>query len=176
MENVFDIATAINAHVVDEYDNHLKNRAVARVLANKNGKDGVFWLTNSPNEPISVGARGITGDITALRAQYNTSEQGGVPVYKNTRMGQALIEEIGKGSSYVGPTGKKVSVAVHNRATYNADGRDAIDLQFLLGDDSNARLYSRLSEILKVSIAISFPPLFLLVLKSYSLIRSNNPS
>lgn len=151
MESVFDIATAINAHVVDEYNNHLKNRAVARVLANKNGKDGVFWLTNSPNEPISVGARGITGNITALRAQYNTSEQGGVPVYKNTRMGQALIEEIGKGSSYVGPTGKKVSVAVHNRATYNADGRDAIDLQFLLGDDSNARLYSRLSEILKYS-------------------------
>ncbi len=151
MESVFDIASAINAHVVDEYNNHLKNRAVARVLANKNGTDGVFWLTNSPNEPISVGARGITGNITALLAQATTSDQGGVPVYKNTRMGQALIEEIGKSSSYVGPTGKRVCVAVQNRATYNADGRDAIDLQFFLDSNSNTFLYSRLSEILNTS-------------------------
>ena len=149
MENVYEIASDINTHVVDEYDNHLKNRAVARVLAKKNGKNSVFWLTNSPNAPISVGARGFTGNITALRAQYNTSEQGGTPVYKNTRMGQALIEKIGKESSYVGPTGKRVCVKVHNRTTYNAEGRDAVDLQFALDDTSNSLLYSRLSEILK---------------------------
>ncbi len=148
MESIDTIGTSIKEHVVDEYEHRYDNKAIARVYAKKNGVVSVFWLTNNPSKSIDFG-RDFVGNINCQREIYDTSKMGGQPVYKNTKMGRALIESVGKESGYDGPTGKKISVKIENRAVYTAVGRDAKNVEIAMDDSPEPYLYERLGDLLE---------------------------
>lgn len=119
MENIIDIASSINARVVDENNKGLKNRAIARVLCEKGNESVPYFLTNKPNESISFG-HDFVGNPVSIHQRQTTSDVG-QHVYKNTKLGRALIGDLGVDAQYPTPKGTK-TIKPMTRAVYTPYG------------------------------------------------------
>jgi len=148
MEDIIGIANAVKERVVDESSKGFVNRAIARVVCEKEHRVETYFLTNKLNVPMTFG-RDFLGRIISFNSQQTTSDVGGIAVNKNTLLGRALIGELGREAEYAAPR-KVVRVTPVNRAVYNPCGDDACDVQIQLSGDANHYNYATLAELLNL--------------------------
>lgn len=146
MENIFDIATAIKERLVDENHRNLTNRAIARILCERRNKSVCYFLTNNLNETISFG-RDFVGNVNLIYHQRQTTSDVGQAVYKNTKLGRALIGELGVNAQYAAPRGI-ITIKPMTRAVYTPYGENAQDVQINLAGDPNKYIYASLENLL----------------------------
>lgn len=144
MENIIEIATAIKTRLVDENHRNLTNRAIARIRCEKSNESVCYFLTNNPNKSISFG-RDFVGNVTIYQRQ--TTSDVGQAVYKNTKLGRALIGKLGVEAQYSAPKGI-VKVTPITRAVYAPYGENAQDVQISLAGDPNRYIYASLKDLL----------------------------
>ncbi len=145
METIFDIADSIKKRVVDEHLKSLSNRAIARVRCNWKEGEKTFFLTNKMNANVYYG-RDFNGNITSVNSKDTTSEMGQA-VYKNTRLGQALIGKLGVEAQYKAANHMR-KVTPLDRAVYSPYGENATEIQISLANDENSYEFASLKELL----------------------------
>lgn len=145
MENIIDISNSIKAHINDEYKRGLSNRAIARICAEKNSSVSIYFLTNNEDRSISFN-RDFVGNVNGTISTPTTSKEGGQPVYKNTKLGRALIGDLGVNATYSAPRGI-ISVKPINRTVYSPSRESATEIQISL-DSKHQYQYSSLEELL----------------------------
>jgi hypothetical protein len=160
-ENILDIANSIKGRINDEVRNSFKNVAVGRCRAyvqssydsSQNGEK-TFFITNNER---TCGR--MQTDFTGTSSYWvseksNTSDYGGQPIYKNTKMGDVIIKNWSGHHEYnvlVHKKVKSVTVDILNKTTYTPIGNDAKDMVVRLSDSDEPYKYASLRALLEIN-------------------------
>jgi len=159
-ETILDIAKSIDHRTRDERSNGYKNRAIARCLvetksslAHQNDRELVCFLTNYEQ---SIGR--MVKDWTGTSSHWesgpsNTSNVEGMPVYKNTKMGEVLSKFWQGQHSYSIPTKTKnsndVTVNILNKTSYDNFGSEVKEIELRMSGDKEIYRFALLKDLLR---------------------------
>lgn len=158
-ENIESIADSISSHTEKELSNNLPNRAFARAYCSSEAtyggsSDRIFWLVNSQNTRGVQIYRDFTGTgAYATQGSKTTLETDGIPVYKNTKLGEILTKACNGTHHYTTKTDTKktndVTITIHNRSVYSPSLDGAREIEIRISGDSNFYRFQKLSDLLK---------------------------
>jgi len=152
-EQIEDIAKAIKRHRDLEIIINATNNAVGRSHVNYNNVEQQLWLLNSENLGGGVPIRDINNNIVGRQTGSGTTYTGdGFPIYKNLKLGEALIIHHEGIHNVQTPSGT-ISLEIFNRATYKpskTDGEFATDILIRLSGDGKIYSFRDIAEILNI--------------------------
>lgn len=152
-EQIEYIAKAIKRHRDLEIIVHATNNAVGRSHVVYNNVEQQLWLLNSENLGGGTPIRDINNNIIGVQTGSGTTFTGdGFPIYKNLKLGEALILNH-EGKHKVQTPSGTISLEIFNRATYkpsNKEGEFATDILIRLAGDGKTYSYRDIAEILTI--------------------------
>lgn len=152
-EQIEDIAKAIKRHRDLEIIISATNNAVGRSHVLYNEVEQQLWLLNSENLGGGIPIRDINNNIVGRQTGSGTTYTGdGFPIYKNLKLGEALILHH-EGKHKINAPSGVITLEIFNRATYkpsNTDGEFATDILIRLAGDSKIYSFRDIAEILNI--------------------------
>lgn len=152
-EQIEDIAKAIKRHRDLEIIINATNNAVGRSQVIYNDVEQQLWLLNAENLGGGTPIRDINNNIVGRQTGSGTTYTGdGFPIYKNLKLGEALILNHEGKHNVQTPSGT-ISLEIFNRATYkpsNTDGDFATDILIRLSGDGKTYSFRDIAEILTI--------------------------
>lgn len=152
-EKIEQIAKSIKRHRDLEIIINATNMAVGRSHVIYNGVEQQLWLLNSENLGGGTPIRDINNNIIGMQGGTRTTYTGdGFPIYKNLKLGEALILNH-RGIHKVPTPNGIIKLKIFNRATYrptNIEGEFATDILIRLAGDSKTYSFRHISEILAI--------------------------
>lgn len=152
-EQIEDIAKAIKRHRDLEIIINATNNAVGRSHVIYNNVGQQLWLLNSENLGGGTPIRDINNNIVGRQTGSGTTYTGdGFPIYKNLKLGEALILHHEGVHKVKTPSGT-ISLEIFNRTTYkpsNTDGEFATDILIRLAGDGKTYSFRDITEILTI--------------------------
>ena len=152
-EKIEEIAKSIKRHrELEMTAPDITNKAVARSKVNYNGQSQQFWIVNYENKGGVRFTGDITGSVTGTQmGDRTTITEDGMPIYKNTKLGEILIKHHEGNHSNPTPKGE-IAFQIFNRATYKPSesyGEYASELLIQLEGEPKGVTFRTLIEILK---------------------------
>lgn len=156
-EKIEDIAKAIKRHRNLEIFVGATNNAVGRSHVIYNNVEQQLWLLNSENLGGGDPIRDINNNIVGRRTGANTTYTGdGFPIYKNLKLGEALILNH-EGTHNVETPNGIISLEIFNRASYNPsidDEEYATDILIKIAGENKTHSFQNISKILSLQVEI----------------------
>lgn len=162
-ENLNQIAASINSHAQKEITNYYSNRAFARALCTTTStiegtKRRVFWLTNHPNLSGISTHRDFSGSGIEIVSGVKTTlkDDDGMPIYKNTKLGEILTIASSGGEIYTYKQStdlnksNTIQVTVSNRAVYIPSHKGVEEIEIRLAGNKTSYRFQKLSDLLEI--------------------------
>lgn len=159
-ETLRQIGDSIKTHVLKEHKERCPSMAIARAhctLTESNGTvhEQNYWLTNGDTYQRGRDLRDITGAVAGHTIGRQIAlKDDGMPVSKNTRLGEILVKFYSGSHKYRVPDAyrKKVfhenNVEIHNRSNYIPWEIDPAEVEIRVAGESSPYRYQRLSVLL----------------------------
>jgi cell fate (sporulation/competence/biofilm development) regulator YlbF (YheA/YmcA/DUF963 family) len=136
---------------LEQYAN-TSNNAIARSKVTYDGNDSQFWIVNVENTGGVRFVENITGFKTGTQEGNRTTiTEDGMPIYKNTKLGEILIRNHEGRHFNLTPKGE-ISFEIFNRAIYKPINNEidyASEIVIQAAGDLRVYSFRTLQEILK---------------------------
>ena len=152
IEKIVEIAGAIQKHRNLELAIQASNPSIGRSKVIFDKEERIFWIVNFENTGSSVPIYDINGNVIGKTVGTPTTYTGdGIPIYKNSRLGEKLIL-FSSGSHGVSTPGGNRDLTILSRATFSPSIYSEVltDIVINLADDPNSYSYRTINEILSL--------------------------
>ena len=162
-ETLNQIGNSISDHSHKEMKGNYPSKAIARAHCTLTDSKGVshiqnYWLTNGDTYQRGRDVRDITGAVAGhMSGREIALKDDGMPVSKNTRLGEILVKFYSGTHTYKVPDyyRKRVFhenvVEIHNRSNYVPRDLDPAELEIRISGEPAPYRYQRLSSLLEAA-------------------------
>lgn len=164
-ETLRQMGDSISSHVKKEISGNYPSKAIARAHCTLTDNKGAvhvqnYWLTNGDVYQVGHNHRDITGAIAGhSTGRYIALVDDGLPVSKNTKLGEILVKFHSGSYVYRVPVccRKKLfydnQVEIHNRSSYLPYNGDPSEVEIRISGEAAPYRYAHLSELLNTAKA-----------------------
>lgn len=128
-EKIEQIAEKIQNHYELEKQENMTNKAVGRCYVSYGNKEQQLWITNLENSGSSKQRRDINNNVIGTdEGKETTYTKDGHPIYKNTKLGEALILFREGRHDVKVENGNTILLEIFNQSTYTSSNSGVTDI------------------------------------------------